>query len=128
MGAQDHNKLTQFIKKLVESGTCHILIDELDLYNPSVLAEIQAINLNSSSLTIAIRGNYDVGDLKLNEGRTIVLNKIMRMSTQVYETITRPNFAPSKTMSKIYWKSTVYNILYLDENQKILMFQAQMRQ
>ena len=103
--------LTQFIRKLVKRGTYHILIDELESYNPSVLAEIQAIKLNSCSLTVAVRGNTDLGKLKLNEGSSFVLNKIMSMSKQVYDTITRRNFAPSNTMN-IYQNNIVQHTVF----------------
>ena len=69
--------------------TYHILIDELELYSPSLLQELQGIKLNSCSLTVAIRWDTHNLEKKLEHsgGEPFVLNKIMRMSTQVYETI-----------------------------------------
>ena len=82
--------LLQFIRKRVEAGSCHIIIDELDVdSNPSLLADLQGIQLGACSLTVALRGDTrNVDEIKLMEGRLVVLKKIMRMSTQVYETIT----------------------------------------
>ena len=85
------NILLQFIRKRVEHGSNHIIIDELDVEsNPSLLEELHSFPLGACFLTVAIRGdtrNLDSNE-KVMEGRAMVLKKIMRMSTQVYETVT----------------------------------------
>ena len=83
------NILLQFIKKLVKTESYHILIDELEVQSsPSLLAALQAVKLGVGSLTVAIRGNtVNLDKLNIKEGSAMKLKKIMRMSTQVYETI-----------------------------------------
>ena len=85
--------LLQYIRKLVMIGYYHIIIDELYVtFNKySLLAELKKIQLGTCSLTVAIRGDptsVDLASEGREKGRTMMLKKVMRMSTQVYETVT----------------------------------------
>ena len=84
--------LLQFIRNLIRTGTYHILIDEVE-YSPSLLEELQEVRLNKCSLTVALRGKSALGKLTL-EKQISVLKKIMRMSTQIYKTVTNPEDIP----------------------------------
>ena len=104
--------LLHFIRQLAKDGIRHILIDELSC-NPSLLAELHEIKLNSCSLTVAIQGKANnLEELQLNEERTIVLKTIMRTSKAVYEAITNLENISTNT-SKIYMNSTLHTVLGL---------------
>ena len=91
--------LIRFIKELLRTRTYHILIDELTIDNQtSMLAELQAIKLDSCSLTIAMKGHTNPsiytksdGDSERDSepmGDTIILKKIMRNCAQILNEIT----------------------------------------
>ena len=101
--------LLQFIRKLVENGSHHVIIDELDVESePLLLAELQAIPLGACSLTVALRG--DTLNSELMEGRATVLKKIMRMSTLVSSPIMNGNLrfmiAPHQECARYVFKDS----------------------
>ena len=82
--------MIQFMKEL-SIISYHLLIDELEVdYNSSILAELQAVKLDSRSLTIAMRGETRPSHYKKLDSEPIVLNKIMRMCSRIYNEVTPP--------------------------------------
>ena len=111
--------LLRFIKKVIRTGTYHILVDEVEYekeeeeehYSRSFLEELQAVRLKTGSLTVALRGETIQKDIKENP---LVLNKVMRMSTRVYETITDPEAIPDyeifpRHRENLYLNNSVQN-------------------